>query len=36
VRVDVGFPLKRVRYVGEEKDVTDPSVYWHFSLGYPF
>ena len=36
VRVDVGFPLKRVRYVNESKDVTDPSPYWHFSLGYPF
>ncbi|RKZ18430.1 hypothetical protein DRQ50_04015, partial [bacterium] len=36
VRVDVGFPLKRVRYVSETKDVTDPSPYWHFSLGYPF
>ncbi len=36
VRVDVGFPLKRVRYVSEDKDVKDPSVYWHFSLGYPF
>ncbi|MCP4574278.1 MAG: BamA/TamA family outer membrane protein [bacterium] len=36
VRVDVGIPLKRVRYVGQDKDVKDPSVYWHFSLGYPF
>ncbi len=36
VRVDVGFPLKRVRYVSETTDVKDPSVLWHFSLGYPF
>ncbi len=36
VRVDVGFPLKRVRYVSETRDVTDPRVLWHFSLGYPF
>lgn len=36
VRVDVGFPLKRVRYVNLAKDVKDPSVFWHFSLGYPF
>lgn len=36
VRVDVGFPLKRVRYVSETQDVQDPKVIWHFSLGYPF
>ncbi len=36
VRVDVGFPLKRVRYVSETRDVQDPKVLWHFSLGYPF
>jgi outer membrane protein assembly factor BamA len=36
VRVDVGFPLKRVRYVSETRDVQDPKVIWHFSLGYPF
>ena len=36
VRVDVGFPLKRVRYVSETTDVQDPTVVWHFSLGYPF
>jgi outer membrane protein insertion porin family len=36
VRVDVGFPLKRVRYVSETRDVQDPKVVWHFSLGYPF
>lgn len=36
VRVDVGFPLKRVRYVTDEIDRTDPKLVWHFSLGYPF
>lgn len=36
VRVDVGFPLKRARYVGLDKDVRDPVRVWHFSLGYPF
>jgi outer membrane protein insertion porin family len=36
VRVDVGFPLKRARYKGLDKDVSDPKVVWHFSLGYPF
>jgi outer membrane protein assembly complex protein YaeT len=36
VRVDVGFPLKRVRYVSETQDRQDPKVLWHFSLGYPF
>ncbi len=36
IRVDVGFPLKRVRYVSETRDVQDPKVVWHFSLGYPF
>jgi len=36
VRADVGFPLKRVRYLSAEKDSTDPKVVWHFSLGYPF
>ncbi len=36
VRVDVGFPLKRVRYVSETRDVQDPKTIWHFSLGYPF
>jgi len=36
LRVDVGFPLKRARYVNETIDTTDPSVLWHFSLGYPF
>ena len=36
VRVDVGFPLKRVRYLSETRDVKDPKVLWHFSLGYPF
>lgn len=36
VRADVGFPLKRARYVGLNKTETDPSVVWHFSLGYPF
>ncbi len=36
VRADVGFPLKRVRYLGLDKDFSDPKVVWHFSLGYPF
>lgn len=36
VRVDVGFPLKRVKYVSPERNEVDPSPYWHFSLGYPF
>ena len=36
VRVDVGFPLKRARYVTAEIDRTDPKLLWHFSLGYPF
>jgi outer membrane protein insertion porin family len=36
VRADVGFPLKRVRYVSADKDYSDPKVVWHFSLGYPF
>ena len=36
VRIDVGFPLKRVRYVTELTDRTDPKSVWHFSLGYPF
>jgi len=36
VRVDVGFPLKRVHYVSEETSYTDPKILWHFSLGYPF
>lgn len=36
VRVDVGFPLKRARYVGLDKDERDPARVWHFSLGYPF
>ncbi|MEN8005599.1 MAG: BamA/TamA family outer membrane protein [Candidatus Krumholzibacteriota bacterium] len=36
VRVDVGFPLKRVRYVSETRDLQDPKILWHFSLGYPF
>ena len=36
VRVDVGFPLKRVNYVSEDRNYTDPNVIWHFSLGYPF
>jgi outer membrane protein insertion porin family len=35
-RVDVGFPLKRARYKSLDKDITDPSMLWHFSLGYPF
>ncbi len=36
VRADVGIPLKRVRYLSEQKDFSDPKVVWHFSLGYPF
>ncbi|MBK8165790.1 MAG: BamA/TamA family outer membrane protein [bacterium] len=40
VRIDVGFPLKRVRYLsdylGDEVDYRDPSAVWHFSVGYPF
>ncbi|MDX2472715.1 MAG: BamA/TamA family outer membrane protein [Candidatus Krumholzibacteria bacterium] len=36
VRVDVGFPLKRVNYVSDIRNYKDPSVVWHFSLGYPF
>lgn len=36
VRVDVGFPLKRARYLSETVDRSDPKVVWHFSLGYPF
>lgn len=36
VRVDVGIPLKRVRYVSETRDFSDPKLIWHFSLGYPF
>ncbi len=36
VRVDVGIPLKRARYKGLDKDVRDPKLVWHFSLGYPF
>ena len=36
VRVDVGFPLKRVRYLNEDRDYKDPQRVWHFSLGYPF
>jgi len=36
VRADVGIPLKRVRYLSPDKDYSDPSVVWHFSLGYPF
>ena len=36
VRVDVGFPLKRVRYVEQDTRHQDPSAVWHFSLGYPF
>ncbi len=35
-RVDVGFPLKRARYKSLDKDITDPAMLWHFSLGYPF
>ncbi len=36
VRVDVGFPLKRARYVSDTRDDQDPKSIWHFSLGYPF
>ncbi len=36
VRVDVGFPLKRARYLGQGRDYKDPERIWHFSLGYPF
>jgi outer membrane protein insertion porin family len=36
VRADVGIPLKRVRYLSQDKDYSDPKVVWHFSLGYPF
>lgn len=36
VRVDVGFPLKRVRYLSDERDYKDPAAVWHFSVGYPF
>ncbi len=36
VRVDVGFPLKRVNYVSDTRNYKDPKVVWHFSLGYPF
>ena len=36
VRIDVGFPLKRVRYVSETRDYKDPAAVWHFSVGYPF
>ncbi len=36
VRVDLGIPLKRVRYIGEGRDYKDPARIWHFSLGYPF
>lgn len=40
VRIDVGFPLKRVRYLSDYQNVTrdykDPSAVWHFSVGYPF
>jgi len=36
VRVDVGIPLKRVNYVSDTRNYKDPSVVWHFSLGYPF
>lgn len=36
VRVDVGIPLKRVNYVSDTRNYKDPSVIWHFSLGYPF
>jgi len=36
VRVDVGFPLKRVNYVSDTRNYQDPRVVWHFSLGYPF
>ncbi len=36
VRVDVGFPLKRVNYLSDTRNYQDPSAVWHFSLGYPF
>ncbi len=36
VRIDVGFPLKRVRYLSEARDYRDPAAVWHFSVGYPF
>lgn len=40
VRIDVGFPLKRVRYLSDYQGVTvdysDPATVWHFSVGYPF
>jgi len=36
VRVDVGIPLKRARYLSETQDYKDPDRVWHFSLGYPF
>ncbi|MFT5232811.1 MAG: outer membrane protein insertion porin family [Candidatus Krumholzibacteriia bacterium] len=36
VRVDVGFPLKRVNYVSDTRNYKDPKSVWHFSLGYPF
>ncbi len=36
VRVDVGVPLKRARYLGNGRDYKDPDRIWHFSLGYPF
>ncbi len=36
VRVDVGFPLKRVNYVSDTRNYQDPRVVWHFSVGYPF
>lgn len=35
-RIDVGFPLKRARYVSVDQDFTDEKVLYHFSLGYPF
>jgi len=36
VRVDLGIPLKRARFVSDTTDYSDPKVVWHFSLGYPF
>lgn len=36
VRVDMGIPLKRARYLSETQDDKDPGRVWHFSLGYPF
>jgi outer membrane protein insertion porin family len=36
VRIDVGFPLKRVRYLSDTRDYKDPASVWHFSVGYPF